>query len=173
MDQTIWIAVLILLCMALVVAALIMQARKTTRRQQLLLQDELNRAVARRQLSIDWKETFRNRIIAMDTAERVLLYIRLEDNHTRYDLINLDMIKGCEVVQASNQYLEKGKKGKMQAKVHVNGIQLQLHTANGPHLDIVFYSEVEDGALAMKELENKAQEWRMAINALRKPVAVK
>lgn len=172
MDQTIWIAVLILLCMALIVAALVMQARKTTRRQQLLLQDELNRAVARQQLSIDWKETFRNRIIAMDTAERVLLYIRLEDNHTRYDLIDLDMVKSCEVVEAGSQYLEKGKKGKMQAKVHVNGIQLQLHTANGPHLDISFYSEAEDGALAMKELESKAQEWRMAINALRKPAAI-
>lgn len=166
MNETVIITLVILLCIALVIAAMTYKTRKDARKQRNLLKDKLEGIATDEQLTIDKEETYRNRIVGLDTAKKMLVYITLDDKEPVYHLLNLKQVTSCKIVQLGTTLTEENEKGKKTTEQHVMLVVLQLRTGSSTLADITFYSEIEDGAMERMPLTKKAHEWCELLNNL-------
>jgi type II secretory pathway pseudopilin PulG len=166
MNETLVITIIIILCLALAIAAMMYKTRKDARKQQHLLNDQLNTIATDGALHIDRKEVFHNRIVALDTTQKVLVYIKLADGGPVQHLVNLAQVTNCKVVHIGTTFTKDAGKGKKGDDRHVMFVILQLSSGKDAITDITFYSEIEDGAMEKMPLTQKANDWCALLNGL-------
>jgi len=166
MNETLVITIIILLCITLAIAAMMYKTKKEARKQLNLLKDKLATAAQQDKLLFDKQETYRNRIVALDSTKKVLVYIQLKDGETSYDIVPLKQVSGCKVMYMGNKIPIADGKGNAKTEQHVTEVILQLYAGSATIAAICFYSEIEDGLMEKLALSVKANEWCEQLNKL-------
>lgn len=138
--------------MALLVGAFIYNIRRNTRRQAAALLGEFQQAADQMLLTSVTKEIFRNGIIGIDDASGTVLYVFVRDG--RYGYVNTTV--------SSRTQIELIKAGQKDASKHfvVREVRLSVKSAQAGEVLIPFYTEIEDGPMAMPERLAAAEKWR-------------
>lgn len=160
MNATILIAFIIIAIAGVFVIVMIISGRKTTRRKQQVLQELLDKAVQDNGLQITKRESFRSRIMALDTANNKLLLVSGLQQTPELQLLDLDQLTVCEVVKTYHGGRMPG--GKRQV-THVNKVELEFRFKHTEPVLWVVYSEMYDHALDLRESSSRAHRWRELI----------
>ncbi|MHA4811685.1 hypothetical protein ACX0G9_26550 [Flavitalea flava] len=155
MNSTLSIAVFIVLVVLLFIVLLIVISRREQNKTRKKMDRLLTDLIDRNNLTIDSKEEFRKRIIAVDRVNEQLLFIDLNGEEERSFLVNLPEVVLCRLIK--NERPDKG---------HINKIFLEC-TMKGKKetlIQLPFYDEMTDSLQNLPYLSKNADYWKQKIN---------
>lgn len=160
MNGSLWIAVAIVAFIMLIIFVVVRAARKHAAESKKQLQQALEQKASASSLAIGQTEFFRNRVIALSADGRHILYILKDKDVLHADVVNLDHVSHCEVINDGNKTVTTAKNGKQKTEEHINEIRLNLYNGKQLLSGLQFYSEIEDGGLEMQDNRKKAEHWK-------------
>lgn len=166
MNDTLWIALAVLIPLVLLFAVFYYRNRKIHQDQKKRLENAYSRLMEQYELTAHEKDQLRDKIIAVDDHKRMLLFVTLSGEDERYDIVSLDDVNSCKVAKLGNRITEKLKSGKKQTEEHINQVQLEITTSGRQQLYLPFYDEIMDGIMEKQRLTTKAEKWRDIIAPL-------
>lgn len=157
MGLTIW---LLFGGIALIIYILIYTAKSGSRKRRRALEHEV--AETAKQHFLEWTQTDidRHRAIAWCSPKRILFFMDLSDANGYKQLIQMDQVAICEVV---NHYSPGSDKKKRIADTNISMIELQLVLQDKRSIVLSMYSELMDGVFEKKRLSEKARNLKALI----------
>lgn len=155
MNSTLSIGLLIVLAVLLVIVLLMAISRREQKKIVTKMGKIYNDLIDRNNLTIDSKEDFRKRIIAVDRVNEQLLFVDLSGEEERSFLVDLPEVVLCRLVK--NERPEKG---------HITKILLEcaLKGKKEAVIQLPFYDELTDSLMDLPYLSKKADYWKQKIN---------
>lgn len=157
MGLTIWI---LFGSIALIIYILIYTAKSGSRKRRRAF--ELVVAETAKQNSMEWTQTDidRHRAIAWCSPKRILFFMDFSDANGYKQLIQMDHVETCQVV---NHYSPGTDKKKHIADTNISMIELQLIFQDKRSVTLLMYSEFTDGVFEKKRLSEKARNLKTLI----------
>lgn len=164
MVQTILFAMGIILLMGAAITIFVVYGRMAARKKKKQLSDLYNHVVFNHSLDITTKDAFANRLIAMDEAKKMLLYI---DNSQggKVHLIKLKDVAHCNVVSPGAGQNRKNGGGGI-SEDHSKDLSISLVLKNRSAVDLEIYNEMQDGPQHRPQLMKLAKAWQARIASL-------
>ena len=161
MDSSYFIALLMIACIVLICGILIYIHKKNTRAKEREQLGAFNRILITNEIHLSNQEQFRDRIIALDTHKKVLLFFDyLQEDKT--SIIDLTNAASCSVVKISEAGYYKKENVASNQVLHSVALEVASHKP-GKIKKFVFYDLVRDNSMDIISLTNRAEYWRKLI----------
>jgi hypothetical protein len=157
MGLTIWI---LFGSIALIIYILIYTAKSASRKRRRAFEQIV--AETAKQNFLEWTQTDidRHRAIAWCAAKRILFFMDFSDANGYKQLIQMDEVETCQVV---NHYSPGADKKKRIADTNISMVELQLVLRDKRFITLLMYSELTDGVFEKKRLSEKARNLKTLI----------
>lgn len=123
-------------------------------------------------LSFSSQEILTNGVIGLDGISRKILVCNNQQNNVyNHSLIDLDLVRSCEV-KYTYKIIEQGGAYELYEEKQVDGIFLCFHfERQHDRIEIEFYREGKDRVVLLNEREQKSKDWESVITKmLKRPV---
>lgn len=164
MNGTMWIALGIVGFITLIIILVAIKSKSMATNRKLEMLDTFNRIVADEKLIITQKEILSNKILAIDEARKIAVFV-VNVGEVQYDIVQLEMINVCKIKSTGSRVIEKKKNGQAKTEEYVNEVCLSLIAANNSVKDVRIYNEAQDGILEKMPLIAIAEKWRGILSA--------
>ncbi len=164
MNETLFIAVAIILSVSIVVVLLSRQAGKAKRLKKDEMLGVYKDIVSGNNLNISEEVILPTRVLAIDAAHKAFVSVYY---HTVpvYDVVRLDNRVSCRVKKVGDNNSGKDKAAPVTGN-NVKEVYLSFTMSGGTEINVPFYNEVYDGILDKMDLVAMAEEWQKKLTML-------
>jgi hypothetical protein len=158
MNETLFIAVAIILSVSIVVVLLSRQAGKVKRLKKDEMLGVYKEIVSGNNLHISEEVILPTRVLAIDAANKVFVSVYY---HTVpvYDVVRLDNRVSCKVKKIGDKNPGQDKKTPTTGN-NVKEVYLSFTMSGGSEINVPIYNEVYDGILDKMDLTAIAEDWQ-------------
>lgn len=161
MDSSYFIALLMIACIVLIcygIAYIHKRENKAKEREQL---GAFNRIVVTNEIHVSNREQFRDRIIALDTHKKILLFFdNLQED--KASIIDLTNAATCSVVKISEAGYYKKENAATNQVVHSVALEVASHK-HDKIKKFMFYDLLRDSSMDIIPLTNRAEYWKKLV----------
>lgn len=164
MNETYFIALIIIVVITVSIALFVFQSRKISKRRTAEMTDIYNDIVLKDKLNIVVEEKTDSKIFALDPLKKVFVFVYNYDQPV-YDIVRLNNIYDCIVKKTGNR-IEVSAGRKTLAEEHVTEVYLSFVLNDKSVTDIPVYNEIRDSIGEKMKLTALATDWQKKLKAV-------